>query len=465
MKLQRNNKYAKMISSILLTSTILTGCSSAEAVVQPKETEIIEEAETPMVAKDTEVHDIAKDENYYLNYYKISDQERINRLSRLDIKYPDLVHRSQNIKTLIVKDNDVYKILPVIELWDTNNKISYFYDLFTEEELFEYPYKDISEVTATCDPYYGNYTGGYDFSKIKNAIPYFDDKEIVEFGVCFYAQTFFEKNLNKFAQRDDINYYLDIDGILEYYYDLPFNSDTLMINTYEYADNYVTTVPLENQVTSKELGLKSTHRIEDKYSDYWKLTDEQINERLSDFEFDDKNSEISADIIQTLVFKDEEDNYKVMNIRMSVNDNNELEIYDVYTNMHLFDSKIKDNFGYSIGEEKYVNIDFKHITNAIPYFENKEILDIYDFLECAYFVENNSNYFAEKDGINYKPLENSYYYYIYPKNGEGDFSLEDIVKTKEEFAKYYIISLPDDLRVNSKDLKMGLDKDKVKVLN
>ena len=469
MKLQRNNKYAKMIASLLLTSAILTGCTSTNTVAEPVETEVIEtlheidEATEEIV--ENEIHDIDKSEYYYYDYYKISDRQKELRLERLDIKYPDVVHRSQNIKTLIVKDNDTYKVLPVIELRDSNKNTAYFYDLFTEEELFEYPYKDVSEIIGTYNESLGYYTDGYDFSKIKNAIPYFDDKEIVEYGVCFYAQTFLMRYLNEFRERDDINYHIDVDSIIDYFYDPPFHSDTLMINTYDYADNYVTTVPLENQVTSKELGLESTHRIEDKYSDYWKLNDEEINERLCDFEFDDKDSKISADTIQSLVFKDEDGNYKLMDITMNVNDNNELEIYDVYTDMHLFDVKVNNNFGYSSEKEKYVNIDFKHITNAVPYFENKEILDIYDFFGCVYFVGNNHDYLVEKSNIKYKPIENSYLYYIYPGNGTSNFSLDKIVKTKEEYAKYYIISLPDDLRVTTKDLKLGLDKDKIKTLN
>ncbi len=462
MKLQKNNKYAKMIASVLLTSTILTGCSSASAAVEPKESEVIEEVIN--VDENIEVHDIPKDENYFYNYYKISNQERENRLNRLDIKYPDAMHRSLHVKTLIVKDNGLYKVLPIIELWDLSSKKALFYDFFTEEELFECPINDESELNFEWGSY-GDCTKGYDFSKIQNAIPYFDDKEIVEYGASYYAETFIDKYLNEFSKRDGIDYSVNMDDIIEYFYDIPWSSDDLFFSTYDYADNYVTTVPLENQVTSKELGLKSTYnKEEDKYFDFWKISDEELEERLNDLELIDKDEKLIASTIQTLVFADKENNYKLMNVLMHV-EGKTLELYDIYTGIHLFDAPIKDKLIYGNtkeGDHYYWGMDLENIQNSIPYFEDKTIVKLDVFDETNAFVTNSINALREKDGINYKYPESSYWFYLYPM---GEYNTDNLEFTKEVYAKNYLRSVPQDMQVYAKDLKMGLDKDKVKTLN
>ena len=88
------------------------------------------------------------------------------------------------------------------------------------------------------------------------------------------------------------------------------------------------------------------------------------------------------------------------------------------------------------------------------------------FLEGVYFIKDNFNYFVERDKINYKPLNPSYYYYIYP-TFEDIFYLNEIERTKREFAEYYIISIPLDMQVSTKDLQIGLTNDnrKVKTIN
>lgn len=449
MKLQRNNKYSRKITSgiatILLMSSVLCGCNKIETT-NDISTNIVEEV---------------KDENYYLNYYKITDEERLERLKELDIKYPNASHLGQYLKTLVVKDNDVYKILPVIELWDLNNNKSIFYDLFTEEKLFEYPFNDVKEITAEVNKEYGDYISGYDFNKIQNAIPYFKDKEIVEFGVCFYAETFLKKHLNEFSEKDGIEYKINMDDIIEYFYDIPFNPDNMLINTYDYADNYVTTVPVENQVTSKELGLESTYREEDKYSDYWKISKEEIEEKLNDFDIFNEEFQMNASKIQTLILKDSDNNYKVMNVCMDILNSKVLEVYDVYSGTHLFDLLLTGKMAYDKIDEEYVNIDLNNIYNAIPYFEDKEIVKIDNLLGTVHFVENNYNYFVNTDNINYKPLENSYYFYIHYNE---EYSLGNIYMSKKDYAKYYIISVPEDLQVSTKDLGMKLEDLKVKVM-
>ena len=457
MKLQRNNKYSKMIASVLLTSTILTGYSSAHAVIDQNESELID------VVEDTEVHDIPKDENYFYNYYKISDNERENRLRRLDIKYPDAVHRSGYIRTLLVKDSGVYKVLPVIVKVDLMQNVMTFHDLFTEEKLFDYPFKNISEVDISPDSY-GDYSHGYDFSNIKNVIPYFDDKEIIEWGVCFYAETFIQKYLDEFKQKDGINYKLNMDDIISYFYTIPFQSDDMMLSTYDYADNYVTTVPLENQVTSEELGVKSTdYGVERKYSDFWKISNEEVENRLNNFEMIDPEETLSCNLVQTLVFEDADKNIKIMNVIISSLGEN-ITLKDAYTNIELFSAPVKD-FGYYSENETvrgYTGINFGKKFNEIPYFEDKKIIKLDVCTESNYYVFNNMDNLRQRDGIMYDPTEDSYCFYMYPMKSTD---LEKLSYTRGEFARNYVITVPQDMQVYSKDLKLGLDNIKTKTLN
>ena len=466
MKLQKNNKYAKMIATMLLTSAILSGCGNAEAVVEPNESEVIEEIveeNINVVEEDIEVHDIVKDQYYYYNYFNITDQERENRL---DIKYPNVVHRSNHIKTLLVRDGDVYKVLPVLLIVDDIEKVSTFYDLFTEEKLFDYSYNDISEIEGELDVQYHYYINGYNFSKIQNAIPYFDNKEIVGYGTCLYTQLFLIEHFDEFKEKDGINYQIDIDSIIEYFYDIPFNTGDLMISSYDYADNYVTTVPLENQVTSKELGLKSKYNAEeDKYFDFWKISDEEAEDRLANFEIVvDSKEEMTADSIHTLVFKDSEGNYKLMNIVMFVEDGM-VRVSDVYTAIHLFDAPIVSKLNYKIVNENvhyYEGMDLENIVNVIPYFDDKEIVKIDIFNQTNYFVGESINELRKKDGVDYKYPESTYWFYLYPME---ECNSAEISYSVEEYAKNYLVTVPQDMQVNSKDLKMNLDKDKVKTLN
>ena len=470
MKLQRNNKYNKMIASVLLTSAILSGCSSAEAVVEPVETTTIEEpietavVEEPVeIVEDTEVHDIPKDMKYYRNYYKISDRERENRMARLDIKYPDSVHWSIYIKTIVVDDHGTYKVIPAVEVWDMDKEISTFYDLFTEEKLFDYPF-DNSDGIYTETDYFGCFKKGFDFKKIKNAIPYFDDKEFYEFGVCFYAQTFFEKHIHDFRVRDGINYEINMDEIVEYYYDIPFNSDTMMLNTRDYADNYVTTVPLENQITSEELGLKCTYREEDKYFDFWKVSNEELNERASIYELEPSDEKISPDSIYTLVIKDADDNYKLMNTVMTENGET-MEFYDFYTYIHLFDAPITSIFQYEAKSDSnhyFKGVDFKKIKNAIPYFDDKKIVKVDLFVETNRFISEKIGELRDRDGIYYKCPELSYYYNLMPLDNDD---MSKLSYTKSEYLNNYLRIVPQDMQVTIKDLEMNLDKGKVKTLN
>ena len=60
-------------------------------------------------------------------------------------------------------------------------------------------------------------------------------------------------------------------------------------------------------------------------------------------------------------------------------------------------------------------------------------------------------------------MEDSFVNYLIPYSTEG-ISNDELNFTIEDYAKYYLVSVPEDMRVLTKDLKMGLEIDKDKVL-
>ena len=464
-----NRLYTKMITSVVLVSTILSGCSSntgaqdeplVTAEVEPVATATVEPLETAEIAEDNGIHDIEKNQKYYLNYYKIGDNERARRMERLDIKYPDSVHWSIYIKTIIVEDHGTYKVIPALEIWDLNKQKSVFYDLFTEEKLFDFP---LDEETDYETDYYGYYKKGFDIDKIENAISYFDDKAIIEFGVCFYAETFFEKHIHDFRIRDGIDYEINMDDIIEYYYNIPFNSDEMMLITSEYAENYVTTVPLENQVTTEELGLTCTYnREEDRYFDFWKISNEEVRERASEYDLKNGEDKVSPESIYTLVIKDAEDNYKLMHTIMT-DDGKTMSFYDFYTLIHLFDAPITSTFYYKVKSQEnhyFEGIDLNSIKKAIPYFDDKKIEKVDFYIETNNFLSERLEELSKKDGIDYKCPEQSYYYQLIPPT-EAETSMSTLFYSRTALLNNYLRTVPLDMQVGRKDLEVGLDKDKI----
>ena len=469
MKLQRNNKYSKMIvnniAAVLLSCSILSGCAEGNAIIGessvPENISMSDVVTTPVVEIEPQV--IEKDENYYMSYSQITDAERERRLSNLDIKYPDVVHNGSYIYNLIVKNNDSYKVIPVITVRDYSNNVVNVYDLFTEEKLFDCDIESILNTTA--DDYFGEIFG-IDFTKISNVVPYFENAEIVEVGVCFYATTFFEKHIDEFRNSDNINYNYNADEVLEYLFKLPFTVNELNFTTEEFADYYVTTVPLEYQVTSAELGLTITSSEEDKYFDFWKISDEELESRLNDFDMIYPEESIPAGAVQTLVFEDSDKNLKIMNVLIHI-ENGVCEFKDLYTGIKLFDAPMYDELGYAASNEDetdhfYTGISLDKIFNVIPYFQDKTIIKLDYCTESNYYVRYNIDHFRERDGIAYKTPEFSYLACLYPVHS---FVTDEFYATREEYAKCYLRTVPVELQVLSKDITLGLDAEKVKVLN
>src|SRR5574344_1214090 len=205
MKLQRNNKYVKRITagliSAILSASILVGCSNTQALT-PTSTKIVEVTPIPIEKELGEKQESqARDKMYFINYYKISDNEVKDILKEYDIKNKYAKWNMFFISTVVVQDkNNDYKVLQCIERHDEKFEITEVYDLFTEEHLFDIPYVHSKEL----DNFYR--FKNVDFSQITNASTYFNDKKFVEYGLSICSSIFFASHYEYFYMKDGIEY-------------------------------------------------------------------------------------------------------------------------------------------------------------------------------------------------------------------------------------------------------------------
>ena len=67
----------------------------------------------------------------------------------------------------------------------------------------------------------------------------------------------------------------------------------------------------------------------------------------------------------------------------------------------------------------------------------------------------------KRDGMNYEEPDKGCIYYMYPI---GEIDTGSVSFAKKEYAECYVVTVPYEMQVLSKDLKLGLDEAKDKVL-
>ena len=466
MKLQRNNKYSqyltKRISSVLLSTFLLCGCSNSKEIVDNQtlesitsQSEIVETIET----EGKDITEISFDEtesldkkDYYLSFYKIDDDEIKKRLGGLSIKNPDAVWSNNYIKTLVIKDNkNQFKVLQVYDLMSSDFKYIEVYDLATEELLFK--------TTHSSNDHYNSNERiiGIYLDKAVDKIPYLQDKELVAYGSILYQQTYLNDFIGEFSKRDGVDYKLDVGSILYEIYGkrrIEFVEEN--VTTKEVLSNYVKYVPFENQVTTKEMGLTINYRPEDKYADCWKLDEEELSSRIESLNIVNENDKFPMSQVESLVLKDREGNYKVLCV-IEFSDGDQEIFYDFFTEQYLFSAKLNGVRTYNNDTGRIENIDFSNLVDSIEYFNDKEICYLADAIEMRDFVLTHLQEFSLRDGINYSTPNESLLKIL-----EANGTLEESFYTKHEYANSYV-RLPDNIFVTAKEL--GFDKDKVKSLN
>ena len=128
MKLQRNNKYARRITSglgaLVVSLGILTGCNNS-SVFPSKDTIVIE-----TINSNDHLKESLNDPDYFSNYFNISEDELQNRLNGIDIKNSNETISLDKVGTLVIKNNkEEYKIIQTGEYYDLGTDKIYLYDL------------------------------------------------------------------------------------------------------------------------------------------------------------------------------------------------------------------------------------------------------------------------------------------------------------------------------------------------
>ena len=380
-------------------------------------------------------------------YWKISDEEREKRLEEYDIKYPDSIWIMNQIETIVLKDaNDNYKVLQVIIAVDQDKNVICFYDLFTEEKLFDLPLKDKEFNTNTTGKYIG-----FDLNQIYNKIPYFEDKKIIEYGTCTYSTSFVQNHLEELRKKDGIEYFAVDGNPCTYMYPIKFNVNDISYTKRKISENYVTTVPNQFRVTPKEMGLTITYKKEREYADYWKISDEEQQRRMDEIYLSNKDDQYKVRDVKTLIVSDKNRNEKILNATLKYKDGY-IYFYDLYTETYLFKTIGNNNTDIS-------TLDFSYIEEEIPYFEDKKISKTGEFYETYAYICNNIDKYRKRDGINYELPDDGGIFYI---KKYGKFS-EDSSYTIEQYATCYVTIVREENQVSQSELMIGLDKNKVLV--
>lgn len=436
MKLQRKNKYSKKIAVGLLSAVLfanLVGCDDTKAMNEVANEVVIEEIVVDNV------------EEKYTNFYDITEEEKEKRMEALQIKYPDAVTLLNQVSSFTIKDSEGnYKVIQTLERYNENSDIITYYDLFTEEKLFDLV------ITEECG--YDSSTNLFtnvDFSTIHNEIPYFKDKEIVEYGMCLGTIAFVRNHFNEVCGTNGVYEDYDYSYVFNYLFSENFIDSETYFTVKELADNYVTMVPKAYQVTAEEMGIRPTYREERKYADYWKISNEEKEERMKDVEIVKPLQKFQASVVHTLIFKDKEENIKIMNVYL-LSQNNKITFCDLYSGIALFESTINGDIKYT--DEGYTGINFNFKENSIPYFEDKEIISIDNAHVSNWYVQLNIGSLRARDNINYEIPDFGCIYYMYPY---GSFDLNNLFFSKQEYAECYVVTVPKEMQVATRELTYG----------
>lgn len=401
---------------------------------------------TETISKQTE----KKDTDYYLNFFKISDEEVSSRLENFDMKYPEAPWTYDYINTLVIKDGTDYKVLPVYTVCEKYAIM--LYDLSTEEFLFRMPKPAFPDEN-------GRYTYDSPLKSVRTKADYLQDKELVYYGNCMYQERFLEDIIEEYRARDQVDYRLDTDLLYRSVYEENLDSFRMKkATTREILSNYVKYVPPENQVSTKEMGLEICFREEDKFSDCYKISTEEVAKRMAALNIASGETVLELSYVGTLVFKDRDDHFKLMMVRSyeegtrspgsnEVVYNREL-FYDLFTGEKLFDAPLTGPREYDEDTRMVSNLDFDHISNAIPYFNDKKICYLSGPLELNDFIYRNIRELSRDAGVDYKSPCTVFNDLLYPAE---PFFFTDCYRSINEIANLYV-RYPEGYFVTAKEL-------------
>lgn len=486
MKLQKNNKYARKITaglgSLVVSLGILTGCNSSN-VFPSKDTVVIE-----TINSNDHLKSSLNDPNYFSNYFNISEEELQDRLSNLDIKNSNETISLDKVGTLVFKNNkEEYKIIQTGEYYDLGTNKIYLYDLFSREVLCSINASDMNYNVGNLDENYGKYVNinisGFNILNEK-----LNGYKIDEYGTVQYASNFiathFEELIDKYAVKDTY-YTWDISKQNEYLlrgeYDKYFSDIHRTI--YELAKNYVKNVPIEFQVKSSEFemgntidslieilnktkqsALKESLRDVNYFSNYFNISNEELQKRLNDIDIKNPEKVITLNKVGTLILKGINGDYKIIQTgEYSVFENSKLVLYDLFTEEIICSINVSD-MDYSIGDfdvshGKYENVDINKFTDISSNLGDYEIVE---YGTVQYAIEFIVKHFNELLS-NYAPLDAYYTVDTIEQNNylvrdEMGKYYEEMSRTIYELAENYVRNIPYEFQIASKDLDLSSNK-------
>ena len=487
MKLIKNNKYKNRItagiSTLVVSLGILSGCNNLN-VFSSKDTTVIEDS----IGNDN-LKNSLNNPDYFSNYFNISEKELQNRLNGLDIKNFNETISLDKVGTLVLKNNkEEYKIIQTGEYYDLGTDKIYLYDLFSREVLCSINASDMNYDVGNLDEAYGKYininiSGGFNILNEK-----LNGYKIDEYGTVQYASNFiavhFEELIDKYAVKDKY-YTWDISKQNEYLlkgeYDKCFSD--IYRTIYELAKNYVKNVPIEFQVKSSEIemdntidslieqlnktkqtALKKSLEDVDYFSNYFDISEEELQNRLNDIDIKNPEKVIALNKVGTLILKGINGDYKIIQTgEYSDFENSKLVLYDLFTEEIICSIKASD-MDYSIGDfdashGKYINIDTNKFTDISSNLGDYEIVE---YGTVQYAIEFIVKHFNELLS-NYAPLDA---YYTVDTVDQNNYLVKDEIgkyyaemsRTIYELAKNYVRNIPYEFQIASKDLDLSSNK-------
>jgi hypothetical protein len=187
---------------------------------------------------------------------QLAKEDITDRIESLQIKDKDKDYSVNNIFALLVTDQSgVDRIIQVYEEHTQEDmKTFHLYDVFTEEYLCDF---DINNLNLTVNSYDRFLEA--DSSRFTNYSDAMDGFTIKAIGHTLYSVKYIEENIEAFRIRDGIYYTISYDPM---YAAFPsgLTNDT-RITTEKLAENYVTYVPLEMQVYSKDYKISENNKV------------------------------------------------------------------------------------------------------------------------------------------------------------------------------------------------------------
>ena len=210
--------------------------------------------------------------------------------------------------------------------------------------------------------------------------------------------------------------------------------------------------------------LKESLNDPDYFSNYFNISEDELQNRLNGIDIKNSNETISLDKVGTLVIKNNKEEYKIIQTgEYSDFENSKLVLYDLFTEEIICSINTSD-MDYSIGDfdvshGKYENIDTNKFTDISSNLDGYEIVE---YGTVQYAIEFIVKHFNELLS-NYAPLDAYYTVDTVDQNNylvkdEMGKYYEEISRTIYELAENYVRNIPYEFQISSKDLNLSSNK-------